>query len=566
VNEEPSEQRARDVERPLVVLMAARLVLALAGLVIGLALDLATLDTGPGPSRAFYATVALMFLATAFYRRFADRAIQSRAFGAINMVTDMLLVSGLVVFSGGVQSVFTFCYVVVGLYGGLLFPVWGAVLCASSGALAYGAVLAAGQAGWLGPYVGPEPLGLLVSNWAAHAAALLGSTALSGFLARELARTGEALDERTQDLAQLRTLHERTVESLRSGLLTTDLAHRITSFNREAEHITGWTRAEAVGRPVGELLPGLPERIETVRHEVPGQPPRFRMSHRTLEGEALHLGFGAYELHDSEGQACGEVVIFQDVTEVAAMERELRRSERLAAVGALSASIAHEIRNPLAAISGSVQMMDASRDEVHDESKRLREIVIREVDRLDQLIDEFLQYARPGEPHFEVVSLEDAAEDVVEMLGAGGESGVQVERVIESGLTVRADPAQLRQVLWNLLLNASQAMPDGGRVRLEGRTVPQEASQGERGMDRIEDVETKPHWAEIAVLDQGGGIPAEVADRMFDPFFTTKSHGTGLGLAMVHRMVQDHGGSIRLEGAQREFRTAIRLLLPRGCS
>ena len=558
---EPSQLEAREVERPLVVLMAARLVLALSGLVIGVALDLATLESGNGPSRGFYATVTAMFLATAAYRRFAGRVRRLRLFGAINMVTDMLLVSGLVVFSGGLHSVFTFCYVVVGLYGGLLFPAWGAVLCAASGAATYAAVLAAGQAGWLGPGVQPEPLGLLVTNWAAHAAALLGSSALSGFLARELARTGEALDERTQDLAQLRTLHERTVESLRSGLLTTDLSQCITSFNREAERITGWTRSRALGRHVEDLLPGLHGRIRRAREEEPDLPPRFRMEYVGPRRETMHLGFGVYTLHDAGGQTGGEVVIFQDVTTVVGMERELRRSERLAAVGELSASIAHEIRNPLAAISGSVQMMDAHPGAEPGEKKRLREIVIREVDRLDQLIDEFLQYARPGEPRIESVRLDEVVAEVVEMISAAG-TDVTLERSIEPALAVWADPGQLRQVLWNLLLNAAQAMPDGGRLRIEGR--PGAAPQGEPAGDRIEAEAGKPAgWAEIAVLDQGGGIPPEVAEHMFDPFFTTKSQGTGLGLAMVHRVVQEHGGSLRVEAGSGDFDTAIRLRLPR---
>ena len=549
--------------RPLVVLMAARLVLALSGLGIGLALDLATLDTGPGPSRAFYATVALMFLATAAYRRFADR-LPARAFGAINMATDILLVSALVFFSGGVQSVFTFCYVIVGLYAGLLFPVWGAVLGAAAGSLAYAGVLALGQAGWLGAEVGPEPLGLLVGNWAAHAAALLGSSTLSGILARELDRTGEALDERTQDLAQLRTLHERTVESLGSGLLTCDLEDRITSFNREAERITGWRRAEALGRRVEAIFPGLAEAIRETREHRTDPAARFRMPYTSRRRQTLHLGFGAYALGGDRGEPFGKVVIFQDVTEVVAMERELRRSERLAAVGELSASIAHEIRNPLAAISGSVQMMQAGSGDVQGEAKRLREIVLREVDRLDQLIDEFLQYARPGEPRPESVDLEEGLRDVVEMAEAGVGEAISIEWEAEPGLRVWADPGQLRQVLWNLLLNAAQAMPGGGRIRLEARRIRGQASQDELAPDRIETEAEKSGGVEIAVLDQGSGISSEVAERMFDPFFTTKTQGTGLGLAMVHRVVHEHGGLIRVQEAGGDFVTAIRLVLPTG--
>src|SRR5262249_26063798 len=230
--------------------------------------------------------------------------------------------------------------------------------CAAAGASAYACVLVLGHRGWLGPALGSEPFPVLVTSWIVHASALLGAAGLSGFLARELMRTGTALAERTHDLEHLRTLHQRTVESLKSGLLTTDLAGRVTSFNQEAQRITGLTRPQAVGRDLEEVLPGIRALQQTSRVGETGA--RARMQYAGPGTRLLHLGVGAYVLRDASGAPLGEVVIFQDVTEVVEMERELRRSERLAAVGELSASIAHEIRNPLAAISGSIQVMAAS--------------------------------------------------------------------------------------------------------------------------------------------------------------------------------------------------------------
>jgi two-component system sensor histidine kinase PilS (NtrC family) len=557
----------QQVERLLLVLMGARLALAVGSFGIGITLDAIGGETPATQWPGFYVAVGLCFVATLVYRPFVGRIERPRAFAAVNVATDLALVSALVLFSGGRDSVFTFLYATVGLYAGVLFPGGGALACAGAGAFAYAGVLAIGRNGWLGPALGAEPVAALITSWAVHASALFGAAGLAGFLSRELLRAGTALAERTQDLEQLRTLHQWTVESLKSGLLTTDLDGRVTSFNQEATRITGLARAQALGRDLDAVLPGVRALRAAVVSGDPGT--RARMPYTGRDGAELHLGVGAYALRDASGEAEGEVVIFQDVTDVVAMERELRRSEKLAAIGELSASIAHEIRNPLAAISGSIQMMAASRAQRAEsvgaspepESQRLMEIVVREVDRLDRLISDFLAFARPGEPRIEWVPLAELVTEVLAMFEASRPERVSVERDLQPGLGVHADPGQLRQVLWNLLANAAQAMPDGGSVRIEARMGRRRAPQESRSPDRMD--EGKPVWAEIAVMDQGPGIPKEIVDRVFDPFFTTKAGGTGLGLAIVHRVIAEHRGVVRVERRAGAFRTAICLSLPR---
>jgi two-component system sensor histidine kinase PilS (NtrC family) len=252
-------------------------------------------------------------------------------------------------------------------------------------------------------------------------------------------------------------------------------------------------------------------------------------------------------------------VIFQDVSEVVEMERELRRSERLAAVGQLSASMAHEIRNPLAAISGSIQMLRRGGGGGGAEaSRRLMDIVLRETDRLNRLLTEFLEYARPGPLRLESLPLQEAVAEVLAVFDASRPPGVEVAVEVEAGLRLRADPGQLRQLLWNLLLNAAQAMPEGGVISLGAQPSepPQDRPRGRRN-DREEE-----GWVEIGVRDAGCGIPAEALDHIFDPFFTTKPGGTGLGLATVHRIVEEHGGSIRVQSAEGKG-TSFHVRLPR---
>jgi two-component system sensor histidine kinase PilS (NtrC family) len=336
-------------------------------------------------------------------------------------------------------------------------------------------------------------------------------------------------------------------------LLTTDLEGRITSLNSEAERITNRDRARTLGLDVEAVLPGIRDHLvaDSEDGEAGISNSRGRMPYRATDQTLRHLGIGTYVLRDGEAEAEGHVVIFQDVTDVVEMEANLRQSERLAAIGELSASIAHEIRNPLAAISGSIEMLQGERvgQEESADSAHLMNIALREVGRLDNLISDFLRYARPGPLNPETVQLREIITDVIKMFDASQSDAIEIDLAVEDGLAVFADAGQLRQVLWNLVLNAAEAMPDGGRLRVSARTLAGRDSQGGSPGDRRgqEGEEGKAGWLEIAIADDGSGIPQSKLDRIFDPFFTTKQTGSGLGLATVHRIVENHGGIVRLE-------------------
>jgi len=354
------------------------------------------------------------------------------------------------------------------------------------------------------------------------------------------------------------------VQSLMSGLLTTDLDGSITSFNPEAERITGRALDDVLGLDIDRVLPSVRDLVMQDANDYEVSRSRARTEFRNAAGALRHLGVAAYVLRDAEGQPGGHVVIFQDVSEVVEMEADLRRSERLAAIGELSASIAHEIRNPLAAISGSIEMLQVQRSGsvVGGDPKRLMEIVIREVDRLNHLITDFLDYARPLPRRVEPVKVVDVVEEVLEMFATARPESVEVASSIDPEIVTLVDPTQLRQVLWNLVLNASQAMPDGGRLEIDARRTNEVVSQeGWAGNRRTLETEGKVGWIDVTVSDDGVGIPHDELDRIFDPFFTTKLDGSGLGLAMVHRMVGDHGGVVRIESSV-GVGTRIQLRLP----
>jgi two-component system sensor histidine kinase PilS (NtrC family) len=543
------------LEKRLLVLMGARLAISIISLALALGLEAAGWDSSPADWTGFYGTVAFAFLATIAYGVILGRVSNVRRFAAVNIATDIAIVSALVHMSGGPDSPFAFLYIGVAVYAALLIERRGALFSAIASAVVYGAVLAAGHQGWMpGPSIAVrDPAPVLFGKWVFHSGAVVLVAGLASLLTAELRRTGEALAQSTQDLSRLRTLHQRTVESLVSGLLTSDPIGRITSFNPEAERITGMRGEDVVGLDVESVLPGVRDLVMRGANDNPAQRSRARTPDVNQDGEARHLGVAAYVLKNDAGQPGGHVVIFQDVTDVVEMETSLRRSERLAAVGELSASIAHEIRNPLAAISGSIEMLQSQRSggAERGDPETLMAIVLREVDRLDDLISDFLDYARPSPSQPRVVSVPEVVEEVIKMFDAGDCDGVTTHLELEPGLSVLADPSQFRQVLWNLVLNAAQAMPDGGRLQISARAVADASTQELRNEDRkSQEGEKKADWGEIVVSDDGVGIPDEVLDRIFDPFFTTKQNGSGLGLAMVHRIVEDHEGSIGLESSQ----------------
>ncbi len=562
------------LEKRLIVLMGARLALSLVSLVIAVVLEAAGWSYSPAEWRGFYGTVIFAFVATIGYGLALRRVKRFKRFAVLNIATDIAIVSALVHLSGGSGSPFSFLYVLVGVYGAILLERKGALSCAVAGALAYGVVILAEQRGWAPQsIIGlPDPAPVLLSLWLINAIGVVLVAWLASLLSAELRRTGEVLEQRTSDLSRLQTLHERTVESLKSGLLTTNLKGMITSMNSEAERITSQGRADVLGMDVELVLPGIREHlvVDSEGSATDSSNHRTRMVYRAQgqarDQEPRHLGIGTYVLRDGEAGAEGYVVIFQDVTDVVKMEANLRQSERLAAIGELSASIAHEIRNPLAAISGSIQMLQKERLEQKEsgDSAHLMSIVLREVDRLNHLISDFLRYARPAPLQLETVQLPEVITDVLEIFCAARSDGIEVDSTVEEDLTLFADPGQIRQVLWNLILNAAEAMPDGGRVRVGAKTLVERDSQegspeSRRGQ---EDGEKKSRWLEIAIADDGSGIAQDKMGRIFDPFFTTKQNGSGLGLATVHRIVENHGGIVRLE-SELGVGTTVRIRLPK---
>jgi len=367
---------------------------------------------------------------------------------------------------------------------------------------------------------------------------------LSARLAERQSRSDVRLIAATQSLANLRALHERIVESIRSGVVTTDLEGRIYTFNAAAEEITGYKQLDVRGQDAsiffGEIKEIIASSLEI--HSTQASP-RFEADCLTADGLRLRLGFTISPLFSEAGDTTGTVITFQDLTQIRALEETSRRQDRLAAIGRMAASIAHEIRNPLAAMRGSIQMLRA--DMSSDSSQtELMEIILRESDRLNRIISDFLSYARPRSIIQTRVNVGELLQQTFRLLRHSAEinQGHLIEEQVPADpALVNADSEQLQQVFWNLSRNALQAMPAGGILR---------ATVHENSNDRLR----------VTFSDTGRGMAPEQVEHLFEPFSSTTG-GTGLGLSIVYQIIRDHGGTINVRSREGHG-TTITIELP----
>jgi two-component system sensor histidine kinase PilS (NtrC family) len=370
-----------------------------------------------------------------------------------------------------------------------------------------------------------------------------------GLLAAKLAHRQTISDVQlaaaTRSLADLRALHERIVESIRSGVITTDLQGRIYTFNAAAEEITGYKASEVRGHDASMFFGDMSRQIvDSMNAAATGKvSPRFQADCLTPNGLALRLGFTIAPLFAESGETSGMVITFQDLTDVRALEETSRRQDRMAAVGRMAASIAHEIRNPLAAMRGSIQMLRSEMDG-ESEQAQLMEIILRESDRLNKIVADYLNYARPRPAELKNVDVSAVVGDTFKLLRNSDEilNGHKLEEALpDRPAIISGDPEQLKQVCWNIARNALKAMPEGGTFR-----VSLEQVDGNR--------------LRLAFSDNGRGMTREQVEHLFEPF-TSTTGGTGLGLSIVYQIIRDHSGTINVRSLEGQG-TTITIELP----
>lgn len=525
-----------ELDRQLRWLMIIRVVTVTTLLISAFAIEL-TLKPGQ-TLRPLFLLAAAIYGMVLFYA-IIDRWLKgTAAFIYLQLIGDALVVTAFVTITGGVDSPMSFLYMLPISVASLLLVRRGGLVLSGVCFALYAALVLHG-AGWIGFGRFPVP-SEPTASWRVsyflivHVVAFVSVALLASHLSERVRIQTRELDAHQGAVARLQALNENIIESIHSGLITTDLAGVVNFMNPGGAEITGRTQNDVEGTTIERLFvlePGF--LVATCAHLAARRRYRFEKHYVAPSGSRIFLGIAVSTLQDRGGQPLGYIFTFQDLTEVYAAEQEMRLKERMEALGQMAAGMAHELRNPLAAISGSVQYLKGDLKPA-GETLELMDIILRESQRLDQAIRDFLTFARPGRFSTQRCDLVKLLEDHLKLLRKSREftGAHRVETLYgASEIWCDVDANRMQQVFWNLSTNALKAMPQGGALSIS------------LGVD-----ETK-NEVELAFADEGVGMDERTRDGYFQPFRSAFDEGTGLGAAIVYRLVEEHGGRISLSSS-----------------
>ena len=496
------------------------------------------LDKPPPVLPYLYLLVGISYLYAVVSASVLPRTHRLKVFIQAQIVWDLLFVSFLIYVTGGIGSLFSFLFIFVIISASVFLTRKEVLAVASASAILYGSLLDLQYYGYLPLFGGldfPQQIDSRDVFYAVfvNVIAFFLTAFLSGTLAERLRKSELALKRKAIDYEELENLNQAILANISSGLMIINSQGRIRSMNAAAQRITGYSLGAVYDLDIRELLPELPVFDGGLNVISRGEGRFFDQS-----GDLHVLGYASSLVKGPQEKTLGLLITFQDLTRVKELEGQLQRADRLAAIGRLASGMAHEIRNPLASISGSVQLlMEGSH--VSQEDRRLMGIVVKEAGRLSALLTDFLNFARPAPPQIEAVDVSALFDELADMITCDPRfSGIDVHREYPSSVRMSLDRHQFHQALWNLVINGAEAMSNGGSLVL--------------GID--------PDSSRVWIEDSGPGISEDIQEKIFDPFFTTKEGGTGLGLATVYAIVEAHRGNIEVApGGSVGTRFSIRL-------
>jgi len=488
---------------------------------LGIELAISQLTPSPLPLKLFVESILLWYAVSVFHLLLFSVWNEVRLQSILQVLTDLAMVTLIVHATGGVDSSFNFLYPLVIIVGCILLPRRWAYLIAASAFILFGTVLELAYFGVIHSYsISHPPLkafqAIIIVNFFAYLAVAY----LASLLAAKLRQVDVKLKHTSGALENLQALHENIVQSISSGLITTALDGHVTLSNHAAQKLLGRSERELWGQPIHALFQdALPEQPTSSAHS--------EVRYRAPSGYGKTFRVMVSELTVPDRGAIGLVYTLDDLTEIRRLEREVRIQDRLAAVGRLAAAIAHEIRNPLTSIAGSVSMLSEVPN-LSDEHRQLLQIVTRESDRLNAIITDFLSYSRGKSYQFAPVNIIPLLEDTLTLLQhrlAAESSGISIVRnyTVPEAITL-ADGDKLKQVFWNFCENALRAMRQQGTLKVSVDAIGED-------------------W-QLSFADTGPGISPQLAGKIFEPFQSQFEGGTGLGLAIVYQVVQAHEGKV----------------------
>ena len=494
-------------------------------------------DKLSSPQHLSYFIASLYFLTIVYaliMRRMKTNS-EYTAFAYIQIVIDIVAETMLIYMTGGIESLFSFMYPLSIISAGIILNRRACFVAATLSSIFYGLLLDLQlyKIITISPDTALSEKDFFYSIFA-HFTAYYLVGYLSGYLSEKLHMATQSLKERDVVLSDLKAFSKYIIESMPSGIFTTDLNSRIISFNTAAQEITKLSHPDVAGRTTEEIFPFISTNqpaLERVEGEI------------QRDGETFPVGMRISKLKDASGNTIGQIGVFQDLTELKAMEAEVKRKEKWAFIGELSASIAHELRNPLASLKGAIEMLREKRVS-QEHADHLMTIALSEMDRLNGIITDFLLYVRPQELNKKPFDLHESLRNVVTLLQRSESKGenVTISTTLDGSVFINGDSKQIQQVFWNLGINAMDAVSDGGDIDIYSRS--------------------NNNSVEVIFKDNGTGISKSDIDKIFYPFFTTKEKGTGLGLSIAQKIAEEHGGKIAVESGGIGRGTTFRVIFP----
>lgn len=468
----------------------------------------------------------------------------------LQLGVDILLTTVLVYITGSLRSNYSVLYTLIIIYSVIFLGRYGGLIIASAAGILYGLLLDFEFYKLIPPFFTVEHsydftaedvfIRILV-----HIVSFYILAYLASFVVEQEKKTRFLLQEKESAFNQLDLLFRSIVESVDTGVMTINLQGIIKTFNRAAEEITGFTLAGVVNKPIAGILPEFALYFNggLIRESSKN---RMEIKIRGNKTKEIHLGCSISPLKDKNDKQIGTILIFQDLTEIKQMEENLEKSKRLALIGEMAAGLAHEMRNPLASITGSIELLKQVRN-LDETDERLMQIIFRGRDRLESFVRDFLLLARPIPATRELIDVNEITEDSLENIKLSNDwrNEITINCILAEKMIAYANREQIRQVIYNLVLNAVQAMKEGGALTIETQLKKYFDQEG----------------VEITITDTGCGIEEKKLNAVFEPFYTNKEKGTGLGLTIVGRIVDGYGGRIKIESLLNQG-TSCRVWLP----
>jgi two-component system sensor histidine kinase PilS (NtrC family) len=507
---------------------------------IAIFLDVKRQETSVHQSYAiyyYYIIICLMYVISISYV-FLLKYVEDLFYNIyLQISVDILLVTTLVYFTGSAHSNYSLLYPLIIIYAVIFVGRKGGLIVASASAILY-AFLLTSEYFQIIPSTALEApdyrltIEEIFIRILLHIISFFTVALLASFVVEQERKTRHLLEEKETEFIKLDLLFRSIIESVDTGVMTLDLQDKIKTFNRAAEEITGYKLRQIENRYIADVFPEI---APILRNNGKSEYSKNRREAiiNSSRGSEIHLGCSVSPLRDNKEKQIGNIIIFQDITEKRKMEENLEKSKRLALIGEMAAGLAHEMRNPLASITGSIELLKQGLN-LEDTDKRLMQIIVRGKNQLDNFVRDFLLLARPMPATKEVVNINEVIEEVLESLKLSNDwpEYIEVKKKFSNETETFANRQQIRQIFNNLILNAVQSMKQKGILFMETSVVKHD--------DEID-------YAQIIIKDTGCGIEPEHLKKIFEPFYTNKEKGTGLGLTIVGRIIDAYKGKIRID-------------------